>query len=142
MDDPHDLQRFVEAQDPVYERVCEELRAGDKASHWMWYVFPQLKGMGRSSMAFHYGIASRDEALAYWQHPLLRARLAECTSLALGVQGRTAHEIFHSPDDLKFRSCMTLFAEVAPDEPIFRQALDRYFQGDGDTATIALLSAG
>jgi len=138
--DPYDLQRFVEAQAPVYERACAELRSGNKTSHWMWFVFPQLKGMGRSSMAWHYGIASKDEALAYWRHPLLGERLKECTALALGVQGRSVHEIFHSPDNLKFRSCMTLFAQVVPEEPLFAQALDRFFGGTGDEATLALLS--
>jgi uncharacterized protein (DUF1810 family) len=138
-DDPHDLQRFVVAQDTVYDRVRAELAAGRKTSHWMWFVFPQLKALGRSTTAQHYGIADRAEALAYWRHPLLGARLKHCTSLVLGVDGRTAHEIFGSPDDLKFRSCMTLFGQVAPDEPVFAQALQKYFGGAADERTVELL---
>src|SRR5438128_12134765 len=112
MPDPHDLQRFIEAQDPVYSQVCAELAAGAKTSHWMWFVFPQLKALGRSSTAQHYGIADRAEAIAYWRHPLLGARLKYCTSLVLGVDGRPVHQLFGSPDDLTFRSCMTPFAQV------------------------------
>ena len=137
-DDPHDLQRFVDAQAPVYDTVRAELAAGAKASHWMWFVFPQRRELGRSATARHFGIASRAEAEAYAHHPLLGARLRECTALVLAVHGRTAHEIFGSPDDLKFRSCMTLFAQVAPQEPLFQQALDRYDGGVGDPATLAL----
>jgi len=130
-DDPHDLDRFVQAQQPVIERVRAELRAGRKASHWMWFVFPQLKGLGRSSTALHYGIASREEALAYWAHPLLGPRLRECTALMLAVPHDSALQILGAPDDLKFRSCMTLFAEVAPGEPLFAQALQRFFGAPG-----------
>ena len=140
-DEPFDLQRFLQAQDPVFERVCAELSAGNKATHWMWYVFPQLKALGRSSTAHFYGIRSLDEARAYWEHPTLGPRLARCTTLALHVADKSAHDIFHSPDDLKFRSCMTLFAQAAPDEPLFQKALDRFFDGAGDEATLALLSA-
>ncbi len=139
MADPHDLQRFVDAQNPVYTQVCAELAAGAKSSHWMWFVFPQLKALGRSAIAQHFGIASRQEALAYWQHPLLGARLKECSELVLAVAGRTALQILGSPDNLKFRSCMTLFAQVAPDEPVFQRALDKYFGGEGDTRTLDLL---
>lgn len=139
-DDPHHLQRFVDAQDPVVSRVRAELAAGSKASHWMWFVFPQLRGLGRSETARYYGIASRDEALAYWRHALLGARLAECTRLVLAVEGRTALQIFHAPDDLKFRSSMTLFAHLVPGEPLFRRALAQYFDGEPDPRTVELLS--
>ena len=104
------LERFVDAQESVFAAVFNELKAGKKTSHWMWFVFPQLRGLGRSAIAQHFGIESRDEALAYWQHPVLGKRLKECTLLVLEVDDRTAHEIFGSPDDVKFRSCMTLFA--------------------------------
>ncbi|WP_349276525.1 DUF1810 domain-containing protein [Polaromonas hydrogenivorans] len=139
MNDPHHLQRFVLAQDPIYPQVCAELAAGAKASHWMWFVFPQLQALGRSSTAQFFGIASRDEALAYWQHPMLGPRLKACAELVLAVQGKTALQIFHSPDDLKFRSSMTLFAQVAPQEPVFDRALDKYFGGKGDARTLELL---
>jgi uncharacterized protein (DUF1810 family) len=138
MSDPG-LQRFVEAQDPVYAQVRAELAAGCKRSHWMWFVFPQLQGLGRSQTARYYGVASRQEALEYWQHPLLGPRLRECTALVLATHGQSAHDIFGSPDDLKFRSCMTLFAAVAADEPLFGQALQRFFGGQPDAATLALL---
>ncbi|MGN6512644.1 MAG: DUF1810 domain-containing protein [Lysobacteraceae bacterium] len=140
MDDPHDLQRFVDAQAPIHATVIDELRAGRKASHWMWFVFPQLRGLGHSATAQHYGLASLDEARAYLAHPLLGPRLRECTGLVLRIEGRSAHAIFGSPDDLKFRSCMTLFGMVAPAENVFTQALDRYFGGEPDPRTIALLT--
>ena len=136
------LERFVEAQDRVYASVREELAAGNKTSHWMWFVFPQLKALGRSTIARHFGIASRDEALAYLQHPVLGQRLKECTTLVLAVGDKTAHEIFGSPDDLKFRSCMTLFAQVAPDELVFSRALKRFFEGQTDEMTLNLLQPG
>jgi uncharacterized protein (DUF1810 family) len=139
MDDPHDLQRFVEAQDPVYHDVRLELAAGEKRSHWMWFVFPQLKALGRSLTARRYGIASRAEAEAYWQHPVLGPRLKECSELVQAVQGRTALQLMGAPDDLKLRSCMTLFAEVAPQEPAFRQVLAKYFDGAPDRKTLDLL---
>lgn len=139
MNDLHDLQRFVAAQTPVYAQVMVELSRGMKASHWMWFVFPQLKGLGRSSTAKHYGIASLEEALAYWRHPVLGSRLKQCTDLVLAVNGKTAHEIFHSPDDLKFCSSMTLFERAAPEEPAFARALDKYFSSQRDPQTIALL---
>lgn len=140
MADPHDLQRFVLAQDPVYAQVCAELAAGAKTSHWMWFVFPQLKELGRSATAQHFGIASRAEALAYWQHPVLGPRLKECSELVVAVEGRTALQILHSPDNLKFRSCMSLFALVAPEEPVFKRALDQYFDGEADARTLELLA--
>lgn len=137
-DDPFDLDRFVRAQAPVYDDVVAELAAGRKTSHWMWFVFPQLKGLGSSAMANRYGIGSLEEARAYWAHPLLGPRLARCTALVLGVEGRSAREIFGSPDDLKFRSCMTLFAQ-ATGEPIFSRALDKFFGGVPDEATLRRL---
>jgi uncharacterized protein (DUF1810 family) len=139
MHDPHALQRFVDAQEPVFRQVETELRAGRKTSHWMWFVFPQLKGLGRSGIAQHFGIASRDEAVAYWQHPVLGPRLKQCSEWVLAVEGKTALQILGSPDDLKFRSCMTLFAQVAPDEPVFGRALDKYFAGRPDPRTLELL---
>ena len=139
MGDPYDLQRFVAAQDPVYAQVCAELAAGAKTSHWMWFVFPQLRGLGRSAMARHYGIASRAEAEAYWAHPLLGPRLKACTELVLAVPGKTALQIFGTPDDLKFASSMTLFAQVAPGEAAFARALERYFGAQPDPRTLALL---
>jgi uncharacterized protein (DUF1810 family) len=134
------LQRFVLAQEAVYPSVRDELAAGRKQSHWMWFVFPQLKGLGRSETARHFGIESRQEALAYWQHPLLGLRLRECTALVLATRQKSAHDIFGSPDDLKFHSCMTLFAAVAPDEPMFKLALERFFSGQPDANTHALLA--
>ena len=114
MTDPYHLQRFVDAQDPVFAQVRAELAAGAKTSHWMWYVFPQLKALGRSDIARHYGIASPAEAGAYWQHAVLGPRLKTCVELVLAVNGKTALQIFGSPDDLKLRSSLTLFAQVAP----------------------------
>jgi uncharacterized protein (DUF1810 family) len=121
--DPYDLQRFIEAQNPVYGQVCAELRNGRKESHWMWFIFPQLRGLGHSQMAIKFGIASPEEA--YLQHPVLGPRLRECAGLVTAVKGRSIHEIFGSPDDLKFRSSMSLFASVAPDDPIFAAALQK-----------------
>lgn len=140
MTDPHNLQRFIDAQSPVYEEVLAELAAGEKTSHWMWFVFPQHTELGRSAMAQHYGIASREEALAYWQHPVLGARLKECVELVLAVKGKTAFRIFGSPDDLKFRSSLTLFSQAEPDEPLFKRALAKYFGGIGDPRTLELLA--
>ncbi len=139
MADGFDLDRFVAAQSPVIEEVKRELRFGEKRSHWMWFVFPQLAGLGSSPMAQRYAIASLDEARAYLRHPILGPRLAECAGIVNRVQGRTAHEIFGSPDDLKFRSSMTLFGRADPAEPAFRTALERYFGGREDPRTVALL---
>jgi uncharacterized protein (DUF1810 family) len=139
MDDPFQLQRFVQAQDPVYEQAIRELRSGRKSSHWMWYVFPQLRGLGWSPTAQYYGISSFAEAQAYLAHPVLGARLGECVQLVLGVQGRTAQQIFGYPDDLKFRSCLTLFAAAAPDPVPFTQALAKYYGGEADPATMERL---
>lgn len=140
MDDSHDLQRFVDAQQGVYPQALAELRAGTKASHWMWFVFPQLRGLGSSAMAQHYGLAGLDEARAYWAHPLLGPRLAECTQAMLALGRRSARQILGTPDDLKFRSCMTLFGVAEPAEPAFAQALARYFDGVPDERTLALLA--
>ncbi len=137
--DPYDLQRFVAAQDPVIDRVRRELAAGQKRSHWMWFVFPQLRGLGSSPMAQRYAISSRGEAEAYLRHPVLGARLRECTELVLQVDGRTAAEIFGRPDDLKFRSSLTLFAAVAPDNRLFPQAIARFFPDGPDPETLARL---
>jgi uncharacterized protein (DUF1810 family) len=137
--DPFDLQRFVDAQRPLYATVLAELHSGRKRTHWIWFVFPQVEGLGHSAMAQHYAIRSREEALAYLGHPALGARLIECTELVVGVADKTAHEIFGSPDDLKFRSCITLFGAVSG-QVIFRHALDRFYQGTPDEATLAILT--
>lgn len=139
--DPHDLQRFVSAQEPVIDTVLAELRGGRKRSHWMWFVFPQLRGLGHSPMAERYGIASLEEARAYLAHPVLGPRLRECCTLVLQVPDRSAHEILGSPDDMKFRSCATLFSLAAPDEPVFRQCLERFYDGEPDPRTIARCAA-
>jgi uncharacterized protein (DUF1810 family) len=140
-EDPYDLGRFVQAQQAVYERVRAELGRGQKQSHWMWFVFPQMRGLGSSATAQRFAIASGDEARAYLQHPLLGARLRECTQLVLDTEGRAAREIFGRPDDLKFRSCMTLFAHATADNALFRAALQKYFAGESDSLTIGLLEA-
>jgi uncharacterized protein (DUF1810 family) len=134
-----DLDRFIAAQAPVIDRVKRELRAGEKRSHWMWFVFPQLAGLGSSAMARRYAIASLTEAVAYLRHPVLGPRLVAFTGIVNDVQGRTAHAIFGSPDDFKFCSSMTLFGRADPAEPAFRAALDRYFEGREDPRTVALL---
>jgi uncharacterized protein (DUF1810 family) len=138
--DPFDLQRFIEAQAPVYAQVCAELRAGRKTSHWMWFVFPQLAGLGHSTMAARYAISSRDEARAYLAHPVLGPRLRACTGLVLEAEGLSAYDIFGRPDELKFQSSMTLFAAVANDPEIFATALTKYFGGRRDARTLELLS--
>jgi uncharacterized protein (DUF1810 family) len=136
-DDPYDLQRFVAAQDAggTYQRAAAELRAGRKASHWMWFVFPQIAGLGYSPAARTYAITSLDEARAYLAHPVLGARLIECATIRTGVHGRTAEQIFGDLDAQKLRSCLTLFSRAAPREPVFRQVLDQYFDGASDPAT-------
>jgi uncharacterized protein (DUF1810 family) len=142
MDETFDLQRFVTAQAGAYPQALAELRAGRKASHWMWFVFPQIAGLGSSPTAQAYAIGSLDEARAYLAHPLLGPRLRECVAAANAVQGRSAHQIFGSPDDLKFRSSLTLFAAAAPDEPLFAQGLAKYFAGEPDPRTLEKLAAG
>ena len=139
--DPHDLNRFVTAQAGVYDQALLELRRGRKTSHWMWFVFPQLAGLGRSQTAQFYALASIDEARAYFAHPLLGGRLVACTAAANAHRGLTANQLFGSPDDMKFRSSMTLFIEVAPQEPVFRAALGTFFGGVPDAATLDLLAA-
>lgn len=139
MADEFNLNRFVAAQEPVYDSVLHELAAGEKTGHWMWFIFPQLRGLGRSSTASFYGIASEAEASAHWRHSVLGARLSECCSSILRIKGKTALEVFGSPDDLKLRSSMTLFERAAPDAPVFAQVLDRYFGGRRDERTLELL---
>ncbi|OIB56179.1 DUF1810 domain-containing protein [Natrialba sp. SSL1] len=138
-DDPYNLQRFVEAQDPVIEEVKEELRSGRKRTHWMWYIFPQIEGLGSSQMAQRYAISSQDEAEAYLAYPILGSRLCECTTIVNAVEGRSVNEIFGSPDDLKFRSSMTLFETVADDPTPFRTALEQYYENNRDSKTLELL---
>jgi uncharacterized protein (DUF1810 family) len=139
--DPHDLDRFVEAQTGDYDRAVAEIRSGRKQSHWMWYVFPQLAGLGVSSTARRYAIRSLAEAEAYLRHPVLGPRLIECAEAVLAVEGRSAHEIFGAPDDMKLRSCATLFARVSPGRSVFQRLLDRFFAGAPDRATLGLLEA-
>jgi uncharacterized protein (DUF1810 family) len=135
--DPFDLRRFVTAQDSggTYERAVTELRAGRKASHWMWFVFPQIAGLGYSPTARAYAITSLDEARAYLSHPVLGPRLTECAAILTGLRGRTAEQVFGEVDALKLRSSMTLFMHAAPDEALFRQVLEQYFDGIPDSAT-------
>jgi uncharacterized protein (DUF1810 family) len=137
MNDPFDLQRFVDAQAGVWADVQAELAAGAKRSHWMWFVFPQLASLGRSATARHYGLASVDEARAYWAHPLLGPRLRACCEQLMALHGRSLHQVFGSPDDLKLRSCMTLFERAVPGEPLFAQVLERYCAGQRDPLTLA-----
>lgn len=136
--DPYNLERFVRAQASDYDRALSELRDGKKRSHWMWYVFPQLEGLGRSSMSRQYSIKSETEAREYLHHPVLGTRLKECATVVNSVVGRSALEIFGSPDDLKLRSCATLFAQVSHDA-VFRQLLHKYFDGQPDDETLQLL---
>ncbi len=137
--DPFDLERFVSAQAPVYRTVVEELRSGRKRGHWMWFVFPQLRGLGGSPTAVHYGIASLEEARAYLGHDLLGPRLRECARLVNAVRGRSVSEIFGSPDDLKLRSSMTLFARATDDNEEFLALLDKYYDGQQDQLTLTRL---
>ncbi|MES2711573.1 MAG: DUF1810 domain-containing protein [Pseudomonadota bacterium] len=142
MDEPFGLARFVDAQDAMMGAVEAELRAGRKSSHWMWFVFPQLRALGRSGMALHFGITGMEEARAYSRHPVLGPRLAHCAGLVLAHAGRaSAHAIFGSPDDLKLRSSMTLFAAADPDEPVFAAVLDAFYGGEADPLTKRLLDA-
>jgi uncharacterized protein (DUF1810 family) len=138
--DPYDLARFVDAQERDYERALSEIRAGRKRSHWMWYVFPQIDGLGSSSTSRRYAIKSVDEAKAYLAHPVLGPRLVECMDALLDLAGREAHEIFGSPDDMKLRSCASLFASVSPDRSVFHRVLDKYFGGVLDERTVRLLT--
>jgi uncharacterized protein (DUF1810 family) len=138
-DDPFDLSRFVQAQEDSYEVALAEIKAGRKDSHWMWYVFPQFAGLGHSSMAERYAIRSLDEARGYLAHPILGPRLLACAEAAIGVQGKTAHDIFGSPDDLKLKSCATLFAHVSPPGSVFERLLDRFYAGERDWKTLELI---
>ena len=140
MSNENDLQRFVDAQEPRIADAMAELRGGRKRTHWMWFVFPQLRGLGHSQMAWHFGIASRDEAAAYLAHPVLGPRLRDCVELVLAVRGRSAHEIFGSPDDTKLCSCLTLFDEITSGDSVFDRALRQFFGGQPDHATLALLA--
>jgi len=137
--DPYQLQRFVIVQDRVFDQVREELRAGRKRSHWMWFVFPQIKGLGNSPTAQRYAISSRAEAAAYLKHPVLGPRLRECARLVTEIDGRTIEEIFGYPDNLKFRSSMTLFAHATSDNEVFTEAIEKYFPEGFDTLTLERL---
>jgi uncharacterized protein (DUF1810 family) len=139
-DDRYALDRFVAAQAPVIETVFAELAAGEKRSHWMWFVFPQLAGLGRSETARFYGVASRDEALAFWRHPVLGPRLVQCCDLLLPYAARGAERVLGPVDALKLRSCLTLFEQVAPEEPVFGELLEDFYGGERDAATLALLT--
>lgn len=134
--DPYNLLRFVRAQAPIYDQVLQELKAGMKMSHWMWFVFPQIRGLGHSPVSAEFAISGRAEAEAYLRHPVLGPRLKECTRLVLQLMGSTATDILGTPDDLKFRSSMTLFAQVSPDDDIFQRALQKYFAGEPDRLTL------
>lgn len=138
-EDPFDLNRFITAQEPVYDRVISELNHGRKRSHWIWYIFPQLDGLARSATAQHYAIKSRAEAIAYLNHPLLGERIVECANKVLAIKDKTVAEIYDYPDDLKLKSSMTLFSEVGSDS-VFARVLDQYFSGDQDYQTLQLLT--
>ncbi len=140
MTDAFQLQRFIDAQDPVFEQVKQELRRGRKTGHWMWFIFPQIKGLGSSAMAQHFALSGREEARAYANHAILGSRLSECTRLVISVEGRSIGQIFGYPDDLKFRSSMTLFAEAAGEHAVFADALEIYFAGAPDPLTLAALT--
>lgn len=137
--DPFELSRFLEAQDRVYDRVLSELRSGRKRTHWMWFVFPQIEGLGYSSTTQYYSIKSKEEARQYLNHPLLGKRLRECAESILALEGLSASSIFGYPDDLKLKSSMTLFASVAEPQSVFSRVLEKYFQGNRDERTLALL---
>ena len=139
MADPFNLERFVEAQAPVYDRARRELQGGRKESHWMWFIFPQIVGLGLSPTSVRFAISSLDEASAYLAHPVLGPRLRQCARLALDVEGRTAREVFGPIDAMKFRSSMTLFANVGPEEEVFEKCLGKYFGGTPDPATLERL---
>ncbi len=142
VDDPYDLGRFVRAQEGDYERALCEIMGGRKRTHWMWYIFPQIEGLGFSSTAKYYAIKSIAEAKAYLDHPILGPRLRECAEAAVGVEGGSAAEIFGSPDDMKLRSCATLFACVSPPGSVFDRLLAKYYRGERDGRTLQLLGIG
>ena len=139
MNDPYNLQRFVDAQNPVYEQVCSELRAGSKRSHWIWFIFPQICGLGSSPTAMEFAISSLEEAEAYLRHPILGPRLLECVRLMTQVEGRSIDQILGYLDDLKFRSSMTLFAHATSDNQVFKDALEKYCGGEFDRLTVGRL---
>jgi uncharacterized protein (DUF1810 family) len=139
LDDFYNLQRFVAAQQPVYGNVLAELRAGRKQSHWMWFIFPQIRGLGHSDMARKFAISSLEETDAYLRHPILGPRLRECSGLVMATEGRTINEIFGHPDDMKFHSSMTLFSQTTEENEIFKQCLHKYFAGKMDSQTLAQL---
>jgi uncharacterized protein (DUF1810 family) len=141
LDDPFNLQRFVFAQQAVYDNVLDELRAGRKQSHWMWFVFPQIRGLGHSAMAQKFAITSLEEARAYLLHPILGMRLRECSRIVADTEGRSINDIFGDPDNRKFHSCMTLFSKAAEENEIFRKCLRKYFSGQEDPQTLALIGA-
>lgn len=140
MNDEYNLQRFLDAQEGVYDTALDELRAGRKSSHWIWFIFPQIIGLGHSAMAQQFSITSINEAKAYLQHPVLGPRLRACTQLVLDVNGRSVEEIFGYPDHLKFRSCMTLFLTAATDNTLFKHALLTYFDDQPDQLTLNILA--
>lgn len=140
MSDAYNLHRFLNAQASIYHTVLAELRAGRKSSHWIWFIFPQITGLGHNAMAQQFAITSLDEAKAYLQHPVLGQRLRDCTQLVLNVERRSADEIFPYPDNLKFRSCMTLFMTATTDNTLFKAALLKYFDGKPDQMTLDILS--
>ena len=139
MRDPYGLDRFVHAQEGVFQQVCSELEAGKKRSHWMWFIFPQIRGLGSSATAEHFAVGSVAEARAYLDHPVLGPRLRECCKLVNAVEGRTAEQIFGYPDWMKFRSSMTLFAQATDDNAVFLESLRKYFAGNPDAATLSRL---
>lgn len=141
MDDPHNLNRFVEAQEDDYERALAEITSGRKRTHWMWYIFPQLDGLGFSSISKHFSIKSIEEARAYLDHPVLGPRLVECAEAVIAIDDLSATEIFGSPDDLKLKSCATLFASVLPPGSAFDRLLAKYYMGARDAKTLQLLGA-
>jgi uncharacterized protein (DUF1810 family) len=140
--DPYDLKRFLSAQEPVFERVLTELRSGEKRSHWMWFIFPQIEGLGQSTTSRYYSIKSKAEAREYLNHPILGPRLVECAEIILGIEEKNATEIFGFPDDLKLQSSMTLFSYVAEANSIFEQVIKEYFDGKRDDETLRLLGRG
>jgi uncharacterized protein (DUF1810 family) len=140
--DPHDLNRFLEAQRESYDRALAEIRSGRKRTHWMWFIFPQCAGLGSSAISQRYAIGSLAEAEAYLRHPVLGVRLVECAEAALGIQGRPASQVFGAPDDMKLRSSATLFAAVSPPGSVFERLLDKYFDGERDARTVQLVAGG
>lgn len=138
-DDPYDLNRFIEAQVDDYQPALAEIRRGRKESHWMWYIFPQFAGLGFSATSQHFAIKSRAEAEAYLAHPVLGPRLRECAEAALLVKGKTAHQVFGSPDDMKLKSCATLFAAISPRGSMFHRLLEKYYNSESDARTLELL---